>query len=113
MAFGHPGLESLKGIRRNSRPSICQTVGEERLLSLLQSAMTPASQCLSERFRGMTSLWHLWRASVLEDMGEVPIGLEEAVESTLKECLQDARERLQVALQSCDASLTSLSVKHS
>jgi len=75
--------------------------------------MSAASHCVADRFREMTSLWHLWRASVLEDMGEVPAGLEEAVEATLKECLLEAKQRLQDAMKSCDSSLSSLSSKES
>jgi hypothetical protein len=75
--------------------------------------MAAAPHCVADRFREMTSLWHLWRASILEDMGEVPAGLEEAVESALKECLQEAKQRLQDALTSCDSSLASLSCKAS
>lgn len=73
-------------------------------------AMT-ASPCLAGRFRDMTALWHLWRASVLEDLGEIPAGLDEAVESSLRECLQEARTKLEAALQSCDTSLAALALR--
>lgn len=64
---------------------------------------------LAERFREMSSLWHLWSASVQEELGELPPGLEEAVETTLANCLLEARLRLKEAQQACEVSLGSLS----
>jgi hypothetical protein len=66
------------------------------------------SPCLADRFRDMTAMWHLWRAAVSEDLGEIPTGLDEAVASSLRECLHDARTKLDAALQSCESSLASL-----
>lgn len=96
--------------RRSGLDQTCgvSAVGE-RLLRSFKSEMASTPPSLAQRFREMTSLWHLWRASVLEDLGDVPAGLEEAVESELKECLQEARERLHEALRVCDESLDSLS----
>jgi len=74
-------------------------------------AAVAAAPCLAGRFREMTTLWHLWRAAVLEDLGELPAGFDEAVESSLRECLQEAKTRLTAALQACDASLESLGLE--
>ena len=64
---------------------------------------------LADRFTEMSSLWHLWRASVMEELGELPPGLEDAVEVTLAECLLAARARLREAQHACDVALGSLS----
>jgi len=66
-----------------------------------------------ERFKEMVSLWHLWRASVLEDMGEIPEGLEEAVEGVICQCLTASKEKLEESLRVCEASLSSLGTTRS
>lgn len=63
---------------------------------------------LAERLREMTALWHLWRACMTEELGELPPGLEDAVRATLEECLREARGRLDDAARACDESLASL-----
>jgi hypothetical protein len=63
---------------------------------------------LADRFRELTYLWHLWKASILEEMGELPPGLEGAVETTLLGHLDETSDRLEEALRICKASAESL-----
>ena len=69
---------------------------------------TKVPNAIAERFKEMTALWHLWRACVLEELGEVPAGLEQAVETAILECLQEAKAKLEEASQACEEAISSL-----
>jgi hypothetical protein len=57
---------------------------------------------VSERLRELGGLWHLWRANVLEELGELPDGFEACVAAKVRETLDDTRGRLQEALRACE-----------
>jgi hypothetical protein len=63
---------------------------------------------VSERLRELGGLWHLWRASVLEELGELPAGFEACVGGKMAETLEDTRGRLQEALRACDETMATL-----
>jgi len=74
----------------------------------MATSSAPQPSSLAGRFREMTSLWHLWHASVLEDLGHVPEGLEHAVATTLAETLQASKEKLAEASFACQEALDTL-----
>ena len=68
-----------------------------------------AKSCtVSERLRELGGFWHLWKAQLLEDVGEVPSELERCVTACISEVVRDARLRLQDALLACDETEASL-----
>jgi hypothetical protein len=46
-------------------------------------------------------------------MGEIPEGLEEAVEGVICQCLAASKEKLEESLRVCEASLSSLGTTRS
>ncbi len=68
-----------------------------------------ASSCtVAERIRELGGLWHLWKAHVMEDMGELPAGLEEQVGARIAKVVEDTRAKLEDALRACDETASSL-----
>jgi hypothetical protein len=59
----------------------------------------------AERLKELTTLWHLWRSGLQEELGEIPTGLEEAVRGEATSALLAARERIAAALGACEESL--------
>ena len=59
----------------------------------------------ADRLTELTTLWHLWRSGLQEELGAVPEGLEEAVRGEASAALTAARGRLSAALLACDESL--------
>jgi len=62
-----------------------------------------ANSCtVAERLRELGGFWHLWRAQLLEDVGEVPPELERCVAACISELVCETRLRLQDAMRACD-----------
>ena len=61
-------------------------------------------QSISERLKELPSTWHLWKACILEELGELPPGLEETTREALLEHVTGVKTKLENALQICHDS---------
>lgn len=60
------------------------------------------------RIRELGAFWHLWRAQLMEDLGDVPAGLESSVCGCIGALLQDTRAKLEDARLACEETISSL-----
>lgn len=56
----------------------------------------------------MGTMWHSWRAAILEDLGELPPQFEETLVATLRAELEAHRAKLEDALTCCVSTLATL-----
>ena len=58
--------------------------------------------------REILSLWHLWLASVVEDAGELPEGLERETAESLLRFFRKRQDALVTSLEDCTFALKTL-----
>ena len=71
-----------------------------------------ASDTVAGRLQELGSLWHSWRAAILEDLGDLPPQFEEILLRELRSELEKHRKTLQDALTSCTTTLATLAAPH-
>ena len=72
------------------------------------SGLQTKTQSLTERLQELPAVWHLWKACIVEELGQLPDGFEDATRQALLEACQDARGALRKALDACDAAIGSM-----
>ena len=72
------------------------------------SALDLREQSISERLKDLPLTWHLWKACILEELGELPAGLEETTREALLEHVTDVKTKLENALIICRDSVAAL-----
>ena len=71
----------------------------------------PRSQSLVERLRELPALWHLWKASIIEELGELPEGFEERTQAAILRNLLEVQNKLSEAGDACASSIHSVKRK--
>ena len=63
---------------------------------------------LPSKFQRIISLWHLWKACIVEEMGELPDGFEEETSAILWKDFSEYQKKLHQSLESCSQVMKQL-----